>query len=543
MTSIKRNVTALILMLVCVFAATLTVSAAGGRTTIYMSNTAPNVGDNFTVTVQGTSPDTITVAYDPSRFTLTGGNVAYTEGGGRITFTGSSATFQFTASSEGSGYVNTWGAALEGSSVVMNVGAEGSAPQAEQPAEEQAQPEQPAEEQAQPAETAENTDGAAAPEEEPAAPPADFTGDYLIDNVSYVVSERFTDAEIPEGFYRTDVTVHGSEIYHEISNGMLTLLYLKPEANTEGSGEFYVYNEEKDTVSAFYMVGDSSRYIIVTDPGSLPTLVMVEAVCTINEKEYPCYVIDGMAENGFYFFHGVNKEFTEGWYQYDVTEGTLQRANTDVLATLTADDEVAPQEGGTEPKKEAFDVKGWLQKNRNIIAIAVFILVLLIVIVINIRVFREKSEAEEWEDYGEDDLDEEKPKAEPSEALADQVIRNAVEKDGGQPKETEPVMEEANVSDMIISEIPTENMPSREDSTVETEASIPVKKVSTDTDTAMNITEEALVNAALRESERKAPEVTVVNMKPQDTIVPVEKKPAPKPDRIPEINILDLNDL
>ena len=92
MTSIKRNVTALILMLVCVFAATLTVSAAGGRTTIYMSNTAPNVGDNFTVTVQGTSPDTITVAYDPSRFTLTGGNVAYTEGGGRITFTGSSAT-------------------------------------------------------------------------------------------------------------------------------------------------------------------------------------------------------------------------------------------------------------------------------------------------------------------------------------------------------------------------------------------------------------------------------------------------------------------
>lgn len=379
---------------------------AGGTTMIYMNPQNPSVGDTVTITVQGSATDTITVSYSSTYLTLQNVDTQYTASGNQVTFSGTNAVLTFQAIDAGNGYVSVTAANLAGSSAAVPIGG-GSDSDSDDSDN--------ADDNTDVSDTSDNTsadesengdDADAADNGANAQKPID--GDFEINGIVYVISERYTDEEIPAGFERAEVTVHGSDTYNEVTNGSMTLLYLKPSDNTADPGEFYLYDAASDSVSPLYLVGSMRHYAILQTPDMLPTLLMTESTFRLggdDGKDVPCYVIEGMAEDGFVFFYGVNENQEANWYQYDTKEETLQRANLDVLQTLHAEDETETPAPAEETDEDVFSkISDWVKGHRTLIAVVIFLVVLLIIIIINIRVFRDKSEADNWE-FDEADAD------------------------------------------------------------------------------------------------------------------------------------------
>ena len=230
------------------------VAMAQGTTTINVSKSSASVGDSITVSITATESGTITVKYTASMLSLSSCSVSgYTSEGNAVSFSGKSGDIVFSAAAEGTASIIVSSSANSGSSTTLTIGGSSSSSStstaSESTTEETTTTEETVEENT---ETTEETT-----EETPAATTSasgvgtlNSDGGFDIDGVAYVVSERFSDSDMPAGFSKTTVTI-GSSTYSEPTNGSLTLLYLKPADNTSGSGVFYLYNAEAGTVSPF----------------------------------------------------------------------------------------------------------------------------------------------------------------------------------------------------------------------------------------------------------------------------------------------------
>ena len=186
---------------------------AAGNTTIRVSDSSPAVGDGISVNVIASESDSVSVKYNPEVLQLTGCSVEHSIDGNTITFQGTNAIFQFNAVASGKSSIIVSGTTVTGSSTSIQVGDNSTTP-------------------TEPEQTAGNTDNTA-------------EGQFTVDGTAYVVSERFSDEEIPAGFEKTRVTIDGYG-YKALTNGNLTLIYLKPAADISGKGVFYIYNAESN---------------------------------------------------------------------------------------------------------------------------------------------------------------------------------------------------------------------------------------------------------------------------------------------------------
>lgn len=445
-----KKITGLMLafMTVIMMAGPFLTAHAAGNTTIFLSKRSLAVGDSLSVTVQGSESDTISVSYTGAILSYTGSNNSSTSvSGGTATFTGNNATLNFTAQSEGTAEIIVTASSLTGSSTTVSVSGSGAAaPAAEAPAaEESAAAETPQTET--PAESTDNSQNLTAVEAPTVTAtstevPADFTGDFFIDGVSYVVSERYSDAEIPEGFSKTTLEING-ESYNELTNGVIFLVYLKPEDNTAGSGEMYIYDPNTNSAVKMNMVPGNDDYVILLPSTSLPSDRMVQGMCNIGDAQYICYYVSGTEDSGFAYFYGMNKAGTIDWMECDLAEGTMQRANLVLLSLLPsveATGEETVEGEGTEVEEvdneEKFDFKEFVRTHIKIIAVIIFVLVVIVLIILNIKVFSQgrdedvfdddddsedllrryavRSESEdEFEDDGADEEYEDEPEEEP----------------------------------------------------------------------------------------------------------------------------------
>ncbi len=402
---------------------------AAGSTIIDLSTKSPKVGEKITMTVTGSESSTITVKYNSSVLNFTDCNVSgFTTEGNSVTFTGTNGAVTFTAAAAGGSDLIVSSSTLTGSSTHVNVsdGAEAQ-PAQEAPAEEAPAQEAPAEETPAEPEVAPTEEESDAAEDEVSvisAPAAgsDVVGtgvigedyDFLIGDVHYVVSERFSDSEIPAGFEKVKLTIH-DKTYNEVTNGTLTLIYLKPADNTQGSGVFYIYDEGTDTVSNFILLGSRDHYIIRMTPPMAFSGLLVEATCTMEDVTFTGFQVSGAA-NEFYYVYGVDREGTEGWYTFDSSNNTFMRTNTDAFAVFEqlsqAAEEDTEDEAEEEDEKEKKSIKAQITEKlealsdgdnlRKIIAVLVLILALIIVVFINLTVSRRRREEEE-DIFGEDD--------------------------------------------------------------------------------------------------------------------------------------------
>lgn len=314
------------------------VAMAQGTTTINVSKSSASVGDSITVSITATESGTITVKYTASMLSLSSCSVSgYTSEGNAVSFSGKQGDIVFSAAAEGTASIIVSSSANSGSSTTLTIGGSSSSSStssaSESTTEETTTTEETVEENT---ETTEETT-----EETPAATTStsgvgtlNSDGGFDIDGVAYVVSERFSDSDMPAGFSKTTVTI-GSSTYSEPTNGSLTLLYLKPADNTSGSGVFYLYNAEAGTVSPFLMLGTADSYVIVSDNGSAPTSAFTATTLDVNGGTATAYTIDG-AE--FFYVYGTNQDGASGWFVYDSTYKTVSRVDESALSTSASTD-------------------------------------------------------------------------------------------------------------------------------------------------------------------------------------------------------------
>ncbi len=405
-------------MTLCVLSLSLSsylTAFADGTTMIYLSEKDIGVGDTLKMTVSGSEKSTITVRYNASVLNFSNCDAAgYTTNGNAITFSGKSAVITFKAASEGKSNLIVASDKLTGASTAVNVGGGSSAASSDNDDDENATQTSQQTDNTQQEEDTQETDQNNSTADDASDSQSSENGDFSYNGITYVVSERFKDSEVPAGFTKKTLEIHGKS-YNEPVNDTMTLLYLKPASNTSGSGEFYVYDTENDSVSPMQLVGDNEKYVILIPPGSLLKSNMTEAEIKVGDKTYKGYRI-GDIENDFYFIYGMNESQTVDWYQYDAASGTVQRVNTELLEMSASDDEASEteegagdgtEEGGKNSKSKGSFLETLQSKLGNVrlvLALLIFVLAVLVIVIIDLLVFRRNNDDDEV--FGDDDEDE-----------------------------------------------------------------------------------------------------------------------------------------
>lgn len=392
----KRFINAVVVF-VMVFAFNI-VAFAQGTTSISVSKSSAAVGDSITVSVSGTESGTITIKYTASMLNLTSCSVSgYTTQGNSVTFSGTEGDIVFTAATEGTASIIVSSSANSGSSTTLTIGGSSSNTSTSSTTEEATttQEETTATEETAESSEEETTEVATTEATETATSTTGAVGTlnddggFDINGVSYVVSERYSDSEMPSGFSKETITI-GSSTYSEPTNGSITLLYLKPADNTSGSGVFYMYDADAGTVSEFLMLGSSDNYVIITNADAAPSTAFSATTLEVTGGTATAYTIDG---SEFFYVYGTNKDGVAGWYVYDATEDTVSRMDQSLLTTSTT--EVTTEE--TTETAETTDNSIYIEKlnlYRKIIMGLIILCVVLLFVIIN-RAFKGRDDSDD----------------------------------------------------------------------------------------------------------------------------------------------------
>ena len=389
-------------VVMAVFALTMNIVAfAQGTTMIAVSKNSPAVGESVTVSVTASESGTVTVKYTSSMLNYVSCNASGASASGNtVTFSGTSGDIVFNVGSAGTASIIVSSSSCSGSSTTLAIGS-GSASQPEPAPQEQATSTTEITEEETPAATDEapaESEAAEAPVETTAVGTSgavgtlNGNGGFDINGVSYVVSERYSDNEMPSGFSKKTIQI-GSSTYSEPTNGNITLLYLKPADNTSGSGVFYLYNAEAQTVSEFLMLDASNDLVIISTADSAPSSAFTQTGLEVSGGTTTAYTIDG---SEFFYVYGTNKAGATGWFVYDSTNKTVSRMDESLLsttATASADDEANNSNDSVDVYVNKLDTY------RKVIMALIVLCVILVFIVINTLL---KSKGKDDDDFDGD---------------------------------------------------------------------------------------------------------------------------------------------
>ncbi len=229
-----------------------------------------------------------------------------------------------------------------------------------------------------------------------------------VDGVQYIVTNGFSDAVIPQGFSRGEMTFEGTScevVTQPASN--VSALYLTPAAG--GDPEFFLYDMDKGSLIPFEQVSIASdRYLIpLRDDGSvsLPDRFQ-ETKLILNGKEFTAWQDPSNAE--YYMLYALNTDGEKALYQYDAVDKTYQRY---VQQAASADDtkKKSSPKGGLWGKVLQF-VEDFLDIVV-ILGIMLLLILIVIMIVIGVKLYHRNLELDDlYDEYGIDlDEDEKKP--------------------------------------------------------------------------------------------------------------------------------------
>lgn len=232
-----------------------------------------------------------------------------------------------------------------------------------------------------------------------AAAPAAGDMQVVVDGETYSLSDKFTDTDIPSGYTRTSVTLEGQE-RQMVTNasGAVCLGYL---INSQGTGEFFIYNQEDATFVPYeeIQISDTVSIIVLSDTSKvkLPDTYQ-EATLTLNEKEFPVW--QDNEHDGYYILYAMNNSGNTGYYQYDLAEGTYQRVE------ISESEKKEKSDGSRMGKMREF-LNEHLQMFLILMGIAGF-LILILIIVLAVKLRNRNLELDDlYDEYGIDLEDEE----------------------------------------------------------------------------------------------------------------------------------------
>lgn len=149
---------------------------------------------------------------------------------------------------------------------------------------------------AQPATTENSTESETTSTEADTQESTQATGDttVVIDNVTYEISDGFSQDDLPANFSTTTLDYNGNTVSAaKFNNGELYLLYLVKDG--EYNGAFYVYDQTSKTAYEFQTIGDEENYIIVlkTPEGETVPNGFAETTLLLEEKSVTAYRYSG----------------------------------------------------------------------------------------------------------------------------------------------------------------------------------------------------------------------------------------------------------
>ena len=243
---------------------------------------------------------------------------------------------------------------------------------------------------------------------------AESTSGIVVNEVAYNISEDFAASAIPEDFSETTVTYQGKD-YRGVAfdKGNVVMLYLVPEEG-DGTGAFFVYDQNTNSFCSFTKITYGEKYLIAflapqdTAVPSTYAQTQLDLGDTGSITAYQQVGEDGTASE-FFQFYAINSDGTEGWYQYDSTEGTYQRWNgtfeEEEEEEDTTDLEYLQNQYNNLSDKYTADKA----KMRKVAAVLIVVCVILLIIVINLLLRGgRKGESVEYEEDEDDALEEEK---------------------------------------------------------------------------------------------------------------------------------------
>ncbi len=246
-------------------------------------------------------------------------------------------------------------------------------------------------------------------EEETPSGEMEISGDgdsFTVNGVTLKPLEEIPQELIPQDFAEDLIALAGTE-YPCLSfeNGGLTLLYLAEEESEDG--QLYVYDSALEAVYPFVKIASETGYVMVLLPDAtivpedfLEKTLSIEGKGIVTAYQTKDEDSDEEGENygflnffapevvyaaqakqsDFYLLYCMNQSGEEGWYQYDIVEGTYQRYLT---AEETAEDEAEAEENlqlGYEKLLEQYEE---LQaKNSKMMYLFIGVTVLLLIVIV-----------------------------------------------------------------------------------------------------------------------------------------------------------------
>ena len=179
------------------------------------------------------------------------------------------------------------------------------------------------------------------PTPEPELPPIEVK----IDDKSMFIGNDFESSSMPESFKKETLDFNGRDISVAISNdGDLTLVYLTKE--NEETGEFYIYNKEADTFSAYTEIeGRGGRYIILPlEEGVTIPDNFIEASFNLDDKDIKGWKLPGLEDEDYYILYAMDGRGNKDLFSFDLQGTTFQRFSIDALNALLGGSDASEDE-------------------------------------------------------------------------------------------------------------------------------------------------------------------------------------------------------
>ncbi len=148
----------------------------------------------------------------------------------------------------------------------------------------------------------------------------------VLNEVQYNVAQSFDVTTLPEGFEGFTYNYKGQDIM--AGKGIQKDLLLICLVSGEGEAKFFIYDEAKDSFSAYMEVSTTPKSVIVLEPDEN---VAVPAGFTEGIMNLPGggqvsgWVPAGEENPKYMIFYGMNWNGTKDFYRYDLEENTIQR--------------------------------------------------------------------------------------------------------------------------------------------------------------------------------------------------------------------------
>lgn len=209
--------------------------------------------------------------------------------------------------------------------------------------------------------------------------------------------------KVPEDFTKTTVKCKGQEVEAlKFNNGDIVLVYLTTP-DTEVKNTFAVYDEKSDAIYPFVKIAMGNGYYILLNPPAETELSDAYTASNIEIGEYSgitAYANQEPDFSDFYLVYAVSKSGNTGWYQYDKTEGTLQRYIQLAEAETVDEEAVNAELKGLQNSYDKLNKQYTKEKSsaRKTSAVLIFVIAVLIVVIVNLILQRRKNNDDEWED-------------------------------------------------------------------------------------------------------------------------------------------------